>query len=98
MSDTNTILPSNNRTSQPFGEVEGTRQTNIIFKSDAMQHLLKMVERVARSNANILILGESGTGKELIAKAVHEKSQRRSKPFVAINCGALRESLLESEL
>ncbi len=98
MSDTNTILPSNNRTSQPFGETEVNKNTSIIYKSDAMQHLLKMVERVARSNANILILGESGTGKELIAKAVHERSHRRNKPFVAINCGALRESLLESEL
>ena len=57
-----------------------------------------MVERVAPSNATVLILGESGTGKELIAHAIHERSHRRNKPFVAINCGALRETLLESEL
>ncbi|MCE3009003.1 MAG: sigma-54 dependent transcriptional regulator [Proteobacteria bacterium] len=70
----------------------------IVYKSDAMTQLMKMIDRVAASTANILILGESGTGKELIAHAVHEKNNRRNKPFVAINCGALRETLLESEL
>lgn len=70
----------------------------IIYKSDIMTQLMKMIERVSPSQANILIMGESGTGKELIARAVHEKSQRKNKPFVAINCGALRETLLESEL
>jgi two-component system response regulator HydG len=70
----------------------------IVFKSEIMHQLMRMIERVAPSNASILILGESGTGKELIARAIHEKSQRRQKPFVAINCGALRETLLESEL
>jgi two-component system response regulator HydG len=63
-----------------------------------MAQLLKMVNRVAASNATVLIQGESGTGKELIAKEIHEKSNRAKKPFVAINCGALRETLLESEL
>lgn len=71
---------------------------SIIYQSETMNQLMKMVERVAPSTANVLILGESGTGKELIAHAIHEKSMRRSKPFVAINCGALREALLESEL
>lgn len=71
---------------------------SIVYKSEVMGQLLKMVERVAPSNASVLILGESGTGKELIAHAIHEKSHRRNKPFVAINCGALRETLLESEL
>lgn len=70
----------------------------MIYKSDAMNNLVKMVERVASSGANVLVLGESGTGKELIARILHEKSNRRNKPFVAINCGALREALLESEL
>lgn len=70
----------------------------IVYQSDVMVQLMRMVERVAASNANILIQGESGTGKELIARAAHEKSARKSKPFVAINCGALRETLLESEL
>lgn len=59
---------------------------------------MRMVDRVAPSNATVLVLGESGTGKELIAHAVHERSGRVDKPFVAINCGALRETLLESEL
>lgn len=71
---------------------------SIIYKSEVMGQLLKMVERVAPSNANVLILGESGTGKELIAHAIHERSHRRNRAFIAINCGALRETLLESEL
>ncbi len=70
----------------------------MIYKSEIMKQAMSMVERVAPSTASILILGESGTGKELIANAIHERSQRRTKPFVAINCGALRENLLESEL
>jgi DNA-binding NtrC family response regulator len=70
----------------------------MIYKSEIMSQLMKMIERVAPSQANILVLGESGTGKELIARGIHDKSNRKSKPFVAINCGALRETLLESEL
>jgi two-component system response regulator HydG len=70
----------------------------IIYRSEVMRQLIKMVDRVAPSNATVLIMGESGTGKELIAHAIHERSTRRDKPFVAINCGALRETLLESEL
>lgn len=72
--------------------------SDIIYKSQVMHQLIKMVDRVATSNATVLILGESGTGKELIAQSIHDKSNRRSKPFVAINCGALRPELLESEL
>lgn len=70
----------------------------IVYQSDIMTKLMGMVDRVAPSNATILVLGESGTGKELVAQAIHEKSNRGHKPFVAINCGALRETLLESEL
>jgi len=70
----------------------------IVYQSDIMTKLMAMVERVAPSNATVLVLGESGTGKELVAQAIHEKSKRAHKPFVAINCGALRETLLESEL
>jgi len=70
----------------------------IVYQSDIMTKLMAMVERVAPSNATVLVLGESGTGKELVAQAMHEKSNRANKPFVAINCGALRETLLESEL
>ena len=57
-----------------------------------------MTRRVAVSNASVLLVGETGTGKELIAKAIHELSPRGSGPFVRVNCGALSESLLESEL
>ncbi len=71
---------------------------SIVYKSEIMKNLMKMIDRVSPSGATILILGESGTGKELVARAIHERSQRSSRPFVAINCGALRETLLESEL
>ena len=63
-----------------------------------MQHVYALTRQVARSNASVLLLGETGTGKELIAKAVHQISARGSGPFVRVNCGALSESLLESEL
>jgi two-component system response regulator HydG len=70
----------------------------IVYTSEVMGNLMKMIDRVAPSGANILVLGESGTGKELIARSIHDRSSRKNKPFVAINCGALRETLLESEL
>lgn len=71
---------------------------NIIGKSKAMQDIFAMIGKVAPSGATVLIEGESGTGKELVAKAIHYNSPRRDKPFVAVNCSALSESLLESEL
>jgi len=71
---------------------------NIIAKSSKMQRVIEVIKVVARSNATILITGESGTGKELVARAIHSQSDRRSKPFVAVSCAALPESLLESEL
>ena len=70
----------------------------IIGKSDEIQAVFRMVERVAGADSTILIHGESGTGKELIARAIHDQSHRAGGPFVTINCGALPESLLESEL
>lgn len=72
--------------------------SEIIGTSAALQEVFRLVEKVAATNASILIQGESGTGKELIARAIHHHSLRASKPFVAINCGALPENLLESEL
>jgi two-component system, NtrC family, response regulator len=72
--------------------------SEIIGSSQALQNVFRLVEKVANTNANILITGESGTGKELVARAIHHHSQRSGKDFVAINCGALPESLLESEL
>lgn len=71
---------------------------NIIGKSRPMQDLLSLVAKVAPTSANVLIEGESGTGKELIASSIHFNSPRRENPFIAVNCSALSESLLESEL
>lgn len=70
----------------------------IIGKSSCMLKLFKMIERVASANSTILIQGESGTGKELIARAVHNLSPRKDQPLVPVNCGAIPEDLLESEL
>jgi len=71
---------------------------NIIGKSKPMQDVYDIIRKVAPSNATVLIEGESGTGKELVAKSIHFNSPRRDKPFIAVNCSALAESLLESEL
>src|ERR687893_203973 len=72
--------------------------SEIIGTSEALQAVFRLVEKVASTNTNILIQGESGTGKELIARAIHHNSARADRPFVAVNCGALPETLLESEL
>jgi transcriptional regulator with PAS, ATPase and Fis domain len=72
--------------------------TEIIGKSPAILSILTLVDKVAPTTAMVLILGESGTGKELIARRLHLQSERLHKPYVTINCGALQESLLESEL
>ena len=79
-----------------LGEEEYT--DSIIGKSEAMQRVYKMIGQVAASNATVLITGESGTGKELVARAIFSHSERADKPFVAVNCAAIPESLLESEL
>ncbi len=71
---------------------------NIIGSSRAMQNIYEIIESIAESDANVMILGESGTGKELIANAIHYKSARSKKPFVKINCSALPKELIESEL
>ena len=71
---------------------------NIVATSPAMREVLEMVARVAPTDATVLIQGESGTGKELIARAMHQNSKRKDGPFIPINCGALPENLLESEL
>ena len=72
--------------------------SQIIGASSKMQEVFKMIERVADTDSTILLLGESGTGKELVAKALHFNSRRQFAPFVPVNCSALPESLLESEL
>lgn len=71
---------------------------SLIVKSVSMKQLLHLVDRIAPTNASVLLTGESGTGKEVIAQSIHERSQRCSKPFVAVNCSAIPEALLESEL
>ncbi|MCA8982305.1 MAG: sigma-54 dependent transcriptional regulator [Planctomycetaceae bacterium] len=72
--------------------------TGIIGNSPAMGEVYQTTRQVARSSATVLLLGETGTGKELIARAIHELSPRGSGPYIRVNCGALSESLLESEL
>jgi Nif-specific regulatory protein len=72
--------------------------TGIVGNSPVIRRLLQLIERVAPRDTTVLITGESGTGKELIARALHEKSVRRERPFVAVNCAALTETLFESEL
>ncbi len=78
--------------------LEPIQPENIIAKSSAMTKIMELVQRVAPLVSTVLITGESGTGKEVIARAIHRLSPRRNKQFVAINCGAIPENLLESEL
>ncbi|MBK5207453.1 MAG: sigma 54-interacting transcriptional regulator [Polaromonas sp.] len=73
-------------------------QTQIISRSSRMAETLAEAQMVAHSDASVLLRGESGTGKELLAQAIHQASARASKPFIAVNCGAIPEALLESEL
>jgi two-component system response regulator AtoC len=77
---------------------ERYRFENIIARSPRMQQVIEVIKVVAKSNATALITGETGTGKELVAHAIHSQSYRKNKPFVAVSCAALPESLLESEL
>ncbi len=74
------------------------RRKNIIGQSTRMRSVYKMVDKIAVTTATVLINGESGTGKELIAQSIHQRSDRAEGPFVAINCGAIPETLLESQL
>jgi transcriptional regulator with GAF, ATPase, and Fis domain len=85
----NDYLHEEIRDTHQFGEIVG--------HSPALRKVLEQVSLVAETNATVLIQGESGTGKELIARAIHERSPRRSRPFVRVNCGAIPEALFESE-
>ncbi len=86
----NEILKENLRTRYHFD--------NLVGDSEPMLRIYNMIDKVARTDSTVLVLGESGTGKELVARALHNTSRRREKPFVGINCAALPETLLESEL
>ncbi len=87
-------------TDQQLGEgelKESVHFDRIVGSSPRMQHIYQMVRQVAKTRTNVLITGESGTGKELIARAIHDHSDRADKPFIPINCGGIPETLVESE-
>lgn len=90
------LVKENRRLSEALSERHGYR--NIVGKSKAMLKIYDLIAKVAHSKATVLITGPSGTGKELIAKAIHYESPRKDRAFVSVNCGALAETLLESEL
>jgi two-component system, NtrC family, response regulator AtoC len=94
--DTHNLREENRSLREALGQ--RYQYKNIIAKSDKMQAVLAMVERVAPTNATVLLGGESGVGKDLVARAIHEHSNRKSGPFVKINSTAIPENLLESEL
>jgi two-component system NtrC family response regulator len=88
-----------NENAQQSAQAEaGARFAEIIGNTPRMREMFGLVSLVAKTDVTVLVQGESGTGKELVARAVHDKSRRRNAPFVPINCGAIPESLLESEL
>ena len=97
------ILPKNSNSITKDSELHVELKYQHMFKdiigeSDKIKDVFRVVEKVSESDSTIIITGESGTGKGLIAKAIHETSPRKNKPFISINCGAIPENLLESEL
>jgi DNA-binding NtrC family response regulator len=94
-----TLRRKSNKTNlTPFASSDSIVGKELLGESEAMQDIFYKIEKIAPTDANILILGENGTGKDLIAKAIHQQSLRRDKPFVKVDVGALTESLFESEL
>ena len=83
---------------EPPPHVRRERPASLLGRSAPLLEVYKQIARAADSQAPVLIIGESGTGKELVARAIHEHSRRAARPFVPVNCGAIAESLLESEL
>jgi two-component system response regulator GlrR len=92
-----TVAEAMRLSSTPAGDMEDWR-SELITRSSAMEDLLAQARRVAASDASVCIFGQSGTGKELLARAIHRASPRAEAPFIAVNCGAIPEGLLESEL
>jgi two-component system response regulator PilR (NtrC family) len=90
------LLSAENR--QLKSQLRQLGKRNLVGTSPCMQRVYDLVARVADTKTNVIISGESGTGKELVARAIHESSERRERPFVAVNCAAIPENLLESEL
>jgi two-component system response regulator PilR (NtrC family) len=80
------------------GDTQGFHFEGVIGKSGGIENIHKLIQKVASTNTNILISGESGTGKELVARAIHLNGPRRQRPFVGVNCAAIPENLIESEL
>ena len=91
----NTLMPQFPHHDDGGGGGGGRR---LVGHSEAMQRVYRLIDRIAPTESTVVILGDTGTGKELVAKAIHDKSPRADKPFVAVNCGALPETLIESEL
>ena len=85
-------------TNQILNEDFNREYGSLITKAESMQTVLSAINKVARTDANVLILGENGTGKELVAREIHQKSERAEKPFIKVDLGAISESLFESEL
>ena len=99
------ILQSASRQREAEGDTTGKRLANtagalgeLVGTTPEMKAVFAMIDRVASSNVSVLVTGESGTGKELVARALHDLSSRRNKPFVAVNCAAIPETLIESEI
>jgi len=86
------------RLEQLEADLSSKSYDTFIGESQPVKKLFDLVKKVARTDANVLLLGKSGTGKELVANMIHQNSERQSKPFVAVNCAALTETLLESEI
>lgn len=92
------LVKENQALKKTLAQSSGPRRGTFVYRSAAMEEVVRLIKRVARTPSSVLILGESGTGKELVARMLHAESGRDQKPFVAINCGAIPEQLMESEL
>ncbi|HEY6561633.1 MAG TPA: sigma-54 dependent transcriptional regulator [Polyangiaceae bacterium] len=89
------LVAENQRLKARFSQLS---DNEVVGKSQAMRSVMELVSRIANTRTTVLVTGESGTGKERVARAIHDRSDRRDKPFLVVNCGALPEALMESEL